>query len=107
MRISRSSGFRTARWRSDRLCAAAPDEYLQIKPDFLAYLEEQNLQHHYDLLLILFTDPKGSGSHFLYTGKKGWVIEEGFKTVLTAVLRRGFISRKKQVLPVVIDTLNK
>ena len=84
-----------------------PDEYQQIKPDFLAYLEEQNLQHHYDLLLILFTDPKGSGSHFLYTGKKGWVIEEGFKTVLTNGFAPGFISRKKQVLPVVIDTLNK
>ena len=83
------------------------DEYQQIKAEFLAYLEEQNLQLHYDLLLILFTDPKGSGSNFLYTGKKGWVIEEGFKTVLTDGFAPGFISRKKQVLPVVIDTLNK
>ena len=85
-------------------CAA---EYQKVKPEFLAYLEDQNLQLHYDLLLILFTDPKGTGSHFLYTGKKSWVIEEGFKTVLTDSFAPGFISRKKQVLPVVIDTLNK
>ena len=82
-------------------------EYKKIKDDFLKYLEEQNITHRYDLLLILFTNPTGKGSHFLYTGKKSWIIEEGFKLVLIDDFAPGFISRKKQVLPVVIDTLNK
>ncbi len=82
-------------------------EYKKIRKDFLAYLEDQNVTHRYDLLLILFTNPTGKGSHFLYTGKKSWIIEEGFKTVLIDDFAPGFISRKKQVLPVVIDTLNK
>ena len=84
-----------------------PEEYFAIKEDFLVYLDEQNVKQNYDLLLILFTDPKGSGSHFLYTGKKRWIIEEGFKSILAHGFAPGFISRKKQVLPVVIDTLNK
>ena len=79
----------------------------KIKQDFLNYLENQNVTHRYDLLLILFTDPTGKGSHFLYTGKKSWIIEEGFKSVLVNDFAPGFISRKKQVLPVVLDTLNK
>lgn len=82
-------------------------EYRKIKNDFLAYLEDQNVTHRYDLLLILFTDPTGKGSHFLYTGKKSWIVEEGFKNVLVNDFAPGFISRKKQVLPVVLDTLNK
>lgn len=82
-------------------------DYLAVREDFLHYLEEQNLQHQYDLLLILFTDPTGRGSYFLYTGKKSWVVEEGFKAVLHEDFAADFISRKKQVLPVIIDTLNK
>ncbi|MBR5208116.1 MAG: putative manganese-dependent inorganic diphosphatase [Erysipelotrichaceae bacterium] len=82
-------------------------EYKKIKDKFLTYLEDQNVTHRYDLLLILFTDPTGKGSHFLYTGKKSWIVEEGFKSVLIDDFAPGFISRKKQVLPIIIDTLNK
>ncbi len=88
------------------VCRSAK-EYRKIKQNFLNYLENQNVTHRYDLLLILFTDPTGKGSHFLYTGKKSWIIEEGFKSVLVNDFAPGFISRKKQVLPVVLDTLNK
>ena len=83
------------------------EEYHRIRQPFLHYLEEQNLQHQYDLLLILFTDPTGRGSHFLYTGKKSWVIEEGFKQVLHNGFADDLISRKKQVLPVILDTIRK
>ena len=82
------------------------EEYDQIKEDFLKYLEEQNMQLHYDLLLMLFTKPRGEGSYFLYTGKKSWVIEEGFHHVLADDFAPRFISRKKQVLPVILNVLN-
>lgn len=81
-------------------------EYYQIKDEFVKYLDEQNIQLRYDLILMLFTKPTGEGSHFLYTGKKSWIIEEGFKQILVDDFASGFISRKKQVLPVVIETLN-
>ena len=64
------------------------------------------MQLHYDLLLMLFTKPRGEGSYFLYTGKKSWVIEEGFHHVLMDDFAPRFISRKKQVLPVILNVLN-
>ncbi len=83
------------------------EEFKHIKKDFSDYLETQNMQHRYDLLLILFTDPTGKGSYFLYTGKKSWIIEDGFKATLKEDFVPGIISRKKQVLPVVIETINR
>ena len=74
----------------------------------MKYLEETAISQHYDLILIMFTDPSGSGSYFLYTGKKDWVISEGFADVLNDKgFAKGIVSRKKQVLPIIIDTLNK
>lgn len=90
-----------------QVVCSSKDEYSQIKEEFLNYLETQNVQHRYDLLLILFTDPKGAGSFFLYTGKKSWIIEEGFKSLLQEDFAPGIISRKKQVLPIVIETINR
>lgn len=84
------------------------EDYFKIKDDFLKYLEETAISQHYDLILIMFTDPSGSGSYFLYTGKKDWVISEGFADVLNDKgFAKGIVSRKKQVLPIIIDTLNK
>ena len=82
------------------------DEYKQIKDEFLKYLEEQNKLLRYDLLLMLFTLPTGKGSYFLYTGEKSWIIDEGFKFVLVDDFAPKYISRKKQVLPVILETLN-
>ena len=82
------------------------NEYYQIKDNFLNYLNEQNIQLRYDLILMLFTKPTGEGSHFLYTGDKSWAIDEGFKTILVDDFAPHFISRKKQVLPLVIEALN-
>ncbi len=81
------------------------DDYLQVKKEFIKYLNEVVLTQNYDLILIMFTDPKGTGSFFLYTGKKSWVISEGFKEVLNDDFAQKIISRKKQVLPVIIQTL--
>ena len=81
------------------------DDYLKVKDNFIKYLEEVSITQNYDLILIMFTDPMGKGSHFLYTGKKSWVIKEGFKEVLKDDFASKIISRKKQVLPVIIQML--
>lgn len=84
------------------------DEYFKIKDHFLEYLEEASIQQHYDLMLYMFTDPAGSGSYFLYTGKKSWVIEEGFHDIMNEDgFASGVVSRKKQVVPVIIETMNR
>ena len=82
-------------------------EFLQIKEDFLKYLNEIVITQQYDLILIMFTDPMGTGSHFLYTGNKSWVIDEGFRDIMVDTFAPKIISRKKQVLPVIIKTVSK
>lgn len=83
-------------------------DYFKIRSGFLAYLNEAVIQQKYDLILILFTDPAGSGSYFLYTGKKSWVVKEGFADILTNDgYAEGIISRKKQVLPVIMQTMTQ
>ncbi len=81
------------------------DDFLKIKDDFLKYLKEVSVTQKYDLILIMFTDPLGTGSYFLYTGHTEWVIKEGLKDVIRDELASQIISRKKQVLPVIIQTL--
>lgn len=84
------------------------DDYFKIKDRFLSYVEDAAVSQHYDLILIMFTDPRGSGSYFLYTGKKSWVIDEGFHDLMNEKgFSKGIISRKKQVLPRIIDTMNQ
>lgn len=83
------------------------EEYDAIKESFKAYLEDTVKTNHYDLILIMFTDPMGSGSYFLYTGKKAWVIDEGFKEFMEDEFAHTLISRKKQVLPVIVELLSK
>lgn len=82
-------------------------EFFKIREDFLKYLNEVVITQQYDLILIMFTDPLGTGSHFLYTGKKSWVIEEGFQDLLIDTFASNIISRKKQVLPIIIETISK
>ena len=82
-------------------------EFAQVKDEFYKYMQEVEKTQHYDLILILFTYADGRGSHFLYTGNKSWVIEESFADVLKDGFAKGIISRKKQVLPLVVSALKK
>ena len=84
------------------------EEFFRIRDGFLAYMNEVIVSQHYDLLAFLFTDPAGTGSYMIYTGKKAWVMKEGFQNILDENgFAPGIMSRKKQILPVIIDTLNK
>ncbi len=83
-------------------------EYFQIKDHFHQYISEIAHHQNYDLILFLFTDPSGSGSYFCYTGKKSWVVNTGFGELMNQDgFAKNIISRKKQVLPVVIEVLNQ
>ncbi len=83
------------------------EDFLAVKDRFANYVAEAVRTQHYDLILTLFTDPAGSGSYFIYSGKKSHVIPEGFSGLLEENgFARQIISRKKQVLPIIIDTMN-
>ena len=82
------------------------DDYFAIKDHFHAFMEETAESQHYDLVLTLFTDPMGSGSYFLAAGKKSSIVTEAFGDLLNKDhFGKGIVSRKKQVLPIIIDNL--
>lgn len=78
------------------------EEFVQIKDKLQDYLNEMCAMNKYDVLLLLLTNPSGSGSYFLVTGAKSQSIynaltnaanEDGFV--------KGIISRKKQIVPMI------
>lgn len=83
------------------------NDYFTIKDRFHAYMEETADTQHYDLVLTLFTDPMGLGSYFLAAGKRANVVAEAFGEILNKQqFGKGIVSRKKQVLPIIIDSLS-
>lgn len=82
------------------------EEFTQVKDKVAAYLEEVCLMQRYDFLTVMFTLTNGSGSYLLSGGKKKKIVADAFGELLTA---DGFlpevISRKKQLLPRIIETL--
>ena len=82
-------------------------EYRKIKKDFEKYMEDENRRMRCDLLMMIFTMANGKGSYFLYTGEKSWIVEEGFGPAMIDDFAPHFISRKQQVLPVILETIQQ
>ena len=83
------------------------NEYLKIKEDLENYMEELCTIQGYDLLVVMLTHPDGSGSHILYKGNKAKIIEEIFKDMSKHHFVNKLVSRKNQLLPLIIEKLNK
>lgn len=81
------------------------EEYLQLKDELLKYLQDTCKSGSYDLMVVMLTDPNGSGSYLLFTGNKKSAIEEIFAGKLKDGFVDNLISRKKQLLPQLIINL--
>ena len=90
-----------------QLSCKSRDEYYEVRDGLREYLKEVCETQNYDLILMMFTSPLGTGSYFLYYGKKDWIIRNAFRDILLDDFAPNILSRKKQVLPVIIDTINK
>lgn len=82
------------------------DEFLTIKDSLQDYLNEVCTMNKYDVLLILLTNPSGSGSYYLVAGQKRRCIKKAFMQFSNEEgFAKGFISRKKQVVPLITEIL--
>ena len=79
------------------------EEYTQLKDNLQKYLEDSCKSGGYDLLVVMLTNANGSGSYLLAAGDKKSVIKNYFEMKDNFV--SGLVSRKKQLLPAVIDCL--
>jgi manganese-dependent inorganic pyrophosphatase len=82
------------------------EEYLAIRDDLGNYLEDNCKTGSYDLMIVMLTDPSGSGSYLVSAGSRSPVAEHLFPDVTREGFTEGLVSRKKQLLPAVIKALS-
>ena len=81
------------------------DEYKGIRTHLSQYVEDIVITNGYDLFVIMLTDPNGSGSYLLYSGKKQDVINKIYPKMDATHFVNHLISRKKQLLPALMENL--
>ena len=89
---------------SQAICKSA-DEYKSIRSSVSQYVDEIVNVGGYDLFVIMLTDPNGSGSYIIYSGRKQDVIAKIFPKMTVNHFVNHLISRKKQLLPLLIEEL--
>lgn len=83
------------------------EEFMAIKSKVYDYIHKECESQKFDLMMVIFTNPNASGSFIIMAGKKAEVVKEGFKDLMNGDYAPNVISRKKQVLPKVIEILGK
>lgn len=79
-------------------------EYEAIRTNLTKYLEDSCKTGGYDLMVTMLTNPNGSGSYLLSAGARKRVVGEVF-TANSDGFVEGLVSRKKQLLPGLINGL--
>ncbi len=80
------------------------EEYDALKNDLGRYMEDSCKSGGYDLMAIMLTNPNGSGSYVLSAGARRRVVREVFNINKDGFVE-GLVSRKKQLLPNLINAL--
>ena len=86
------------------LCKSS-EEFKTIKKDLQQYLNDCAKTGSYDLIIIMLTNPNGSGSYILAAGDKTYLLEDIFTNKMKNNYVSGLVSRKKQLLPKVIKCI--
>ena len=81
------------------------DEYEALKVNLTRYLEDSCKTGGYDLMVAMLTNPNGTGSYLLYAGARRRIVEDSF-TIDREGFVEGMVSRKKQLLPGLINGFN-
>jgi manganese-dependent inorganic pyrophosphatase len=78
-----------------------------LKLEILSYMNELCHLKKYDLLMLFFTDVLDSGSLVLCVGEFSTLLEKSFEVVIkeNEVYLKDIVSRKKQVIPMIANTL--
>lgn len=81
----------------------------EIRQDTLSYMSAVCSDRSYDLIMLLITDILNQGSELLFVGHHKELIGKAFKTETKddSVYLPGVVSRKKQVIPNIINALEQ
>ncbi len=81
------------------------DEFNTIKEDLQSYLNDSSKSGSYELMIMMLTNPSGSGSYLLAAGNKSYILEDMYGKRMVNNFVSGLVSRKKQLLPKVIKAI--
>ena len=78
------------------------EEYDALKSNLAKYMEDACKSGGYDLMAIMLTNPNGSGSYVLAAGSRKEIVKSAFSLDKSGFVN-GLVSRKKQLLPGLIE----
>ena len=81
------------------------DEFNTIRNDLQLYLNDSCKSGSYELMIMMLTNPSGSGSYLLSAGNKSYILEDMYGKKMVNNFVSGLVSRKKQLLPKVIKAI--
>ena len=81
------------------------EEFNAIKNELQLYLNDSSKTGSYELMIMMLTNPNGSGSYLLAAGNKAYMLDDMFGKKMVNNFVSGLVSRKKQLLPRVIKAV--
>ncbi|MGI6588582.1 MAG: DHHA2 domain-containing protein [Peptococcia bacterium] len=83
------------------------EDIFNRKDKFLEFINNVQIKNNYYLTLLLITDILKNGSYLLFKSKENSIISNVFnKDAEQGVFIQGVVSRKKQVIPQVMEAIN-
>lgn len=82
------------------------DQVFRQKEAFLSFIEQAHINENHDITLLLVTDIIKEGSYILYASKKPSLVSTAFNIPKEqGVFVPGVVSRKKQVIPKLLNAI--
>ena len=81
--------------------------FMPLKEEMLQYMETKAKEANLDMVMLLLTDILNEGSEILVAGEQPEIVEKAFNVTLkdNGAFLPGVLSRKKQVVPPITNTI--
>lgn len=87
-----------------QVITARPSDILDNKKEYIELLNNISLSNQYEFICLFITDVLKNGTYLLYSNSAQEYLEEalGIKDIKQGTFLRGIVSRKKQILPLLM-----
>lgn len=85
------------------------DDIMDEKEEYIRHLNEEAKEKGYDMFLFAVTDIIHDGSYMFFNDEAKVLVESSFnlEDASQGVFLKGYLSRKKQIIPSIMDALDK